>query len=291
MRVTKKWDNCEIDYLVNNYTTSKMSEILSVLSGRTLSSITNKAHNLKLSNRSNSLCDLTVLLDDTPLNYYWIGFLLADGHFSKSNQIQVNLCDKDLPHLKKLANYLSYEKVLNKPNLYVQDTMVVKSLKTKFGISNNKTYHPPKSLPRVSDELLISLLIGFIDGDGSINHKGYLYIKIHKTWLKILKDMLDFLSNGDFNISINNDGLVLGMITKIEIMKSIKRKGQNLSLPMLERKWDRVDLTKMSKTEKRHQYDKECHKLFNDGIKIKDVITQLGYSRSFVYGSYQRFLT
>ena len=56
----------------------------------------------------------------------------------------------------------------------------------KFNISNNKTKNPPDiSKYEITEDQLISLIIGFIDGDGSIYVPSYtekLRIECHKNW-------------------------------------------------------------------------------------------------------------
>ena len=67
----------------------------------------------------------------------------------------------------------------------------------KFNIKNNKTYEPMElNNYSFNKELLFSLIIGFIDGDGCIN-KVYkkqdcnLRIHLHSSWL----DNLIFIEN------------------------------------------------------------------------------------------------
>ena len=58
----KKWSDLEIEFLKENYSSEPMEIITSKLSGRSLSSITNKAHNLGLKNRSSCKSYLIPLL-------------------------------------------------------------------------------------------------------------------------------------------------------------------------------------------------------------------------------------
>ena len=287
MRKQRKWTDKEITYLKNNYTNGDINEITKKLD-RTISSITNKAFNLNLEHRSNKLSDLSPLLLDTNEAYYWMGFLMADGHFSKSGQIQVNLSKKDLPHLIKFSKFVNYEKELNKPSLYVGDKKNYKKIKNKFNLNNNKTYSPPKI--NVNDiNLLYSLIIGFIDGDGTINKDGYLYIKCDSSWLTNINYMLEVISNGTHTCKINKDGLTNGYITNIETMKKIKIKAISLKIPLLSRKWDRINLKKMSKKETRHKLDSICFNLFNENKKPVEVIKNNKISSTFVYASYKRW--
>lgn len=288
MKKQKLWDSWEIEYLINYYTTTDMVNIMNTL-GRSMSSITNKAFQLKLPNRTNKLSDLSPLLLETFEAYYWMGFLMADGHFSKNGQIQINLSNKDLYHLKKLSIFVKYKGTLTTPKLYIGDCKSFPLIIKKFNISNNKTYNPPK-LNIVNPDLLFSFIIGFIDGDGSIDKYGYLRIKIHKNWYDTLELMMSTLAkNSNYNMNIDSRNLVTGSITKIEIMKRIKTKILDLKLPVLERKWDRVNFNYLSRKEKRQALDTQCFDLFKKGYLPKGVVNLTNISSTFIYGSFKRW--
>ena len=70
----------------------------------------------------------------------------------------------------------------------------------KYGLSYNKTYNPPNFsyYSNYSKEQLIALLIGLIDGDGSINKNGSEYsnaitITSHKVWKSFYIELLSAL--------------------------------------------------------------------------------------------------
>ncbi len=288
MKNIKPWTDKEIEYLQKNYSDYDLSKISKNLK-RSISSITNKAFVMGLENRNRKFSKLNKLLEDTNEAYYWIGFLMADGHFSKNNQIQINLSKNDFHHLKKLANYIEYSKKLIKPSLYVSDKEVVSSLKERFNLDNNKTYKPP-IINIGKEERLFSLIIGFIDGDGNIDKNGYLRIKVHKNWYSVIDFMMkNLVGTGNYNISIDSKNLVTGSVTKIELTKKIKERVEKLYLPILERKWKKIDIKKLSKKEKRLKMDSECFRFFNKGCEPKKVIKETGLSKSFVYNSKKRW--
>src|SRR6185369_16376505 len=107
--------------------------------------------------------ELKKLLDNTTESYYWIGFLMADGHFSKTNRLLVNLALKDKNHLEKLGAYINVpvvetsskigDKVYQQVRLAVMDNKVIKNIKQKFGIASNKTTNPP--ILDIKDEELL----------------------------------------------------------------------------------------------------------------------------------------
>ncbi len=283
------WNELEIEYLSKNYKFGDKEEIKKVLN-RSWSSIQNKAFLLKIKRNklnSNSL----KLTDETNEAYYWLGFIMADGHFNlNTNQIQINLAQKDLDHLKKFANFVEYNGELVKPKISISFSEIKSYLEDKFNLSNNKTYEPC-TLKNLHGDAFFSFIIGFIDGDGTIDVKGYLKLKCHKSWLYNLNEMVKFLSDNDFNTGIiNSEGLAYVSLTKIEIMKKIKRKIIDLGLPVLNRKWDRVNFDKFSKTQRSLKNMNECLELFNEGLSIKEIIKITGLSKSQVYKQRQLIL-
>jgi hypothetical protein len=280
-RNVKIWDDDSIRYLITNYGNTNKDELIAYL-GRGWSSIQNKAFLLDLK-REVSNADVTKLINGSYESYYWLGFIMADGHFSLSKQIQINLAKKDLEHLIKFANFVEYKGKLNKPSISINYSKINNWLVETFNVSNNKTYNPC-NIDNLSDDNLFSFIIGFIDGDGSINKKGYLYIKCHKSWLDNLNKMVSFLTNGDFNEGrINVEGLALVQLTKIEHMKRIKEKSIILNLPILTRKWSRVDETKYSKKEVSLNNFNSCRDLFKQGFSIREVVEITKLSLSQVY--------
>lgn len=277
----KIWSNEEINFLKENYRSLDKEQLIKHLN-RTWSSIQNKAHLLSIEREANG-CEIKNLINKTNEAYYWLGFIMADGHFSKTNRIQINLSTKDLEHLKLFAKFISFKKELIKPSIDVGFNSIKNYLIDEFGITNEKT-HYPCNLTKLSGDSFFSFIIGFIDGDGSINNKGYLSIVSHKNWLENIRSMLNEISYGrHYGCKISKNGLVRGYITNIETMKAIKQKAIELKLPILERKWDRVKETKLSKKERSLKNMNECLELFSKGLSVKQIIDVTKLSRSQVY--------
>ena len=87
----RRWTKKEDEILRRIYSNSEIDEICSLLPNRTWISIKLKAisFGLKLGRGNNKKSDLRVFLDDTPETYYWLGFLMADGHFEKKGRLIV----------------------------------------------------------------------------------------------------------------------------------------------------------------------------------------------------------
>ena len=242
----------------------------------------------------------TLLLQQTPITYYWVGFLLADGHF-KDARLSVHLAVKDDAHLKQFLNYVGepqsyhYRDIKLKGKLFPQicaafSNPIVKKVAKKFSISSRKTYEPP-NISWIKDNLFWSLLIGFIDGDGSIRHQTgrkdcFITIKIHSSWLSILQLMGDRLY-GQFNLSaphatLNNKGYAVINFTNSIILKFLKRKALRLRLPLLERKWSRIDLKYVSKMETATLRRKQILQLLREGQRSVDICRKLAIHSSMV---------
>lgn len=254
----KKWTTEENKLLIDNYQLSKQ-ELLRLFPDRTAASVNIQASKLGLRKQRNEYCqsDLSVLLEDNQLSYYWIGFLLADGHFTQT-RLLVTLCKKDKPHLEKLAKFLSiptvkniFQRVVNKKYpcciIRPQDKFYVPRIKQKFNIQNNKTVSPPASsiLPTDS-KLLLSLFIGFIDGDGSINKQpgarktSIIRIQIHANWLSFLLEIYSRLNLTCAKPYINNRGYAQWNICNKELQQKLRKHILNYQLPVLRRKWDNL---------------------------------------------------
>lgn len=129
------WSEKELLFLNNNYEILDKNELLNELLPKTWVAINQKAYVLGLK-RKNKNSDLSVLLNEDPITYYWIGFLMADGHFSEKGLIQVNLSICDIDHLNKLGKFISLTNKLNKAILTAMDKDIVKKIKEKISNSS-----------------------------------------------------------------------------------------------------------------------------------------------------------
>ena len=101
------WSKEECVYLKQMYGLLDKHTLTSVLN-RSWPSIQNKAFLLKIKRETNA--NSRKLISETNESYYWLGFLMADGHFNKNGQIQINLAEKDLKHLQKLGKNATFSK-------------------------------------------------------------------------------------------------------------------------------------------------------------------------------------
>ena len=119
-------------------------------------------------------------------NYYFIGYLAADGYISKNNNVSISSIDVD--HLSNFGsiyeqNFSFYYYTNEAGNLYCQLNFCNKKVATF--LRNNFNLYPNKSKTLKLPELNWSILRGVFDGDGSCKKE----IKI-TTGSALFKDQL-----------------------------------------------------------------------------------------------------
>jgi hypothetical protein len=230
------------------------------------------------------------LLNESPISYYWIGFLLADGHF-KGNRLCVSLSIKDEAHLKTFLKYVGYDNSFHYRTIkcngksYPQISAafsdpLVTNISKKFNMSCRKTYEPP-DLSKINKDLFWPLLIGFIDGDGSIRAQSggrpdsFITIKIHSSWLSNL-NLMSHRLHSHLGIKcpvakINTKGYAVVNFANSIAVKFLKQTGIALHLPYLERKWSRINLSHLNRFERATRLHQEILKLLTTGKTINEI--------------------
>lgn len=211
-----------------------------------------EGHNLNdiYAKRKNSLTRL--IEDQSPQTFYWIGFLLADGSFY-GNRFEFGLTDSDKNVLEEFADYIGYtgsikfRKSTNSNRIYFSNSKSIPKFMQKYGLSYNKTYNPPEFsyYSNYSREQLLALLIGLIDGDGSISYNGSehsnaITITAHKLWKEFYSNLLSAL-NIPLHIKDEKESNVISIgIYKREYCLLLKDFIINNNLFHLKRKWEKI---------------------------------------------------
>ena len=219
--------------------------------------------------------NVTVLLNEELETYYWIGFLLADGHISENNRIQICLSIKDYDFLLKLKEYLNID------NIHTTKTSCSISAMDIVVIPNIKIYK------NIAKDKLLSLIIGFIDGDGCIK-KQYkrndwvITIKNHSSWIDFLKLISITISNKDYS-RINNSGYSLLTLSDISKTKELKKFAIRNNLPIMKRKWDIIDINYHTFYDNANIKLMKIKKLCNGFLSIKNICDILHLKYGCVY--------
>lgn len=235
--------------------------------------------------------NVSVLLNEELETYYWIGFILADGTITNDGRLRVRVSRKDITHVEKLAKYISTELKITKSDVGVNamNKQYIPVLCNKFDIKNHKTYNPPdvNKLKLLENNKILSIIIGFIDGDGSIknvwNRKDYnIQIKNHNSWLSILEYFSEVITGKNL-AKINSNGYASLIISNNLSIIKLKKFALENNLPILDRKWDIIDINFVNRTFKSNQKKDNIIKLLNEGKNISEISQITGIKYMTVY--------
>jgi len=259
------WSEDELSFLKEKYSTiENLEDLMVFLPKRNLQSINQKVHRLglkrdnKVKRRNIYKNNLKNLLDGSLESFYWIGFIFADGCVEKDGSLGVEISKKDKNHLKKLVLFLGFgnHKISSRRNnvsFSKGDKNAIDILNEKYQLKPNKTYNPPnlnEVFKTMTDDQILSLIAGFIDGDGH-NRKvsgGYqVTLENHKSWFDCYETIRDFIKR-KFGVTFKNNlirtntrGYVVMCFSQKEIFLNIREFIYKNKLPVLDRKWKDLD--------------------------------------------------
>ncbi len=199
------------------------------------------------------------------LNSYWAGFIAADGCIIESrNQLTIKLSVKDYDHLCRFCydieymtrprqyQAMSFNKLVRYTEINIANVpKLIDDLKNNFNIIPRKTFllKPPSLL---DNNLILSYIIGYIDGDGWIyrgqsfdkrSNKKYNQLNLGVcgiyNMMKWIKSNIDPLCNANNNIVQCNGSektwkyVICGKKAQILIDKF-----KMINVPKLNRKWN-----------------------------------------------------
>ena len=222
--------------------------------------------------------NLNILLEDSYISFYWIGFLLADGSFS-NNRLKLALTSKDINHLRLFAQFINYKRDVSQYNSYcsvsAKNLEIIPIICEKFNIKSRKTYNPPLTIKKFPLDLQYCLLAGFIDGDGNIKNQYkrkdfILYIKNHKSWINILKEFNELIDGTNNFVRINNEGYASLIISNSEILKELKKKILLYNIPIMKRKWDIINLNFTTRNIKANELKNKILDDFINGLSVTE---------------------
>jgi len=241
------------------------------------------------------------LLEETNEAYYWMGFIMADGTINKNHELKVTLAAKDRPHLVRLQNYLSIDRIFDGSNdgypnckISASNKPVIDEIRKKYGIVSNKTENPPSlDWLTTKGDLFLSFICGFIDGDGSIGRLQnrmdfHLRIKCHGSWLNNVSIMNDFIythlkiAHERGRPKLNNQGYAELCIGNTQTLKQLKTAILKLGLPLLVRKWDKIDLSYIGKYEKSRVDEDKIRTMLEENRSNGFIAKAMGLSQSGV---------
>lgn len=195
---------------------------------------------------------LKTLLKDTIENYYWMGFIMADGYITEHGCLSITLARKDKKHLEKFAKLLNVQVIDKRTNACGgSDISIITctdidnglKLKSKMNINGPKTYNPPKLDFFKTENQFWAFFAGFLDGDGCIRYKNNkisgLQINCHGNWLNNFKYFAERLNYIGLRamVKIDSRGYSLLYMSSGKDVTILKNKFIKMGLPIMERKW------------------------------------------------------
>jgi len=160
----------------------------------------------------------------------------------------------------RFSKFIKCKNDITQPCVYVQDSVNIPIFVKKYDLKPCKTYNPPsvKVYEEIDSYLWLCLFVGLIDGDGHIStlHKGrcnQIRIKLHGSWLEFLLHCGSRLSglsgDGVSPAKINNYGYAELSINRQSVVSFLNDFVKKNNLPVLERKWSRIDEAKQKRKE------------------------------------------
>lgn len=283
-RQTIRWDENKKNIVRKRYPLGDKKQLAREL-GISLKAVKHMARKMGVASQQDKrFYKLKPLYEDSVLSYYWMGFVMADGHITKRGQLSVSLSVKDRIHLEKFSKFLNvtlhdYQMRTNYDNsirdycrISCLDTYYGPKLTHKFNLNGKpKTSNPPTTLDFTDPRYLLAFFIGFIDGDGSMekNESGCMTaikLEMHGAWKHILESLCRQLSKiniGNTSVRINKRGYAFVRLHKYKNFRYLKRFALHHELPILERKWNRIDENKQTDRVKKSDLPLDCNYFYD----------------------------
>jgi len=244
------WKDNELNELKKIWAECPMDQILNRFPNRSYAALKTKARILgvykpKFIRKGN----MEPLIQDTPLAAYWMGFFMADGSLSNTGNLRCWTSIKDEEHTAAFAAFLStnvhYDPKRNAVGLNLSDSKIGKELSERHNISTQKSVIPANLSYWNTSERFTPFFAGYVDGDGSITKKyNTIQISVHKSWLNNLY-LLDQWSKKYWDIyssTVTPENSRGYSHLRIHVRGSVRLLIEELNLPILHRKWDRIKI-------------------------------------------------
>lgn len=168
----------------------------------------------------------------------------------------MGLKESDIEVLEALKNYtktttpIQFRQSSKSCRLTFNNKESIAKFMETYGFSYSKTYNPCEFsyYSAYSRDQLLALLVGIIDGDGSIdiNSKtGYanvITITAHKIWKRFYENLLTFLSIPIYISEISDSNCLSIRIYKREVCLMLKDFITSNNLFYLSRKWNKIQI-------------------------------------------------
>lgn len=231
-------------------------------------------------------------------SYYWQGFILADGYINhKIKRFKIHLAKKDSNHIQQFCKFIEFNNP-NKQFVCIQDKIQIDNMIKIWKLKPKKSYNPSYLNKRLKLENRILIYAGFIDGDGAIQYQTKrkdckLTIKLHKNWYKFLRklelDIFKFCGIKDKKLTkINNQGYASLVISDNTVLRKLKRFLLKKKLPLLSRKWNKINLNDGSRYETVKRRDIFVQNELKKGKSLYKIAKENNFNYSTLYMRFYR---
>lgn len=241
------WTKDEVESFKKDWVTMKKPDILKKYN-RTYQALKTAARKHKVK-RGFSLNKyrLKKLLEETNINYYWLGFIVSDGSINNTT-LRITLSNIDLNHLIKFSEYMDANiKIGDKYSLVaISDNFYNKKIQEKFSLHANKTY-TGADFNIENHNHFFSFLAGLIDGDGCfcMGEKKVNMIRIHchSSYFEFYKKISERLKEYgiESRVYMCSRGYCKFVISRQKYFIKLNEYVRDCNIPLLERKWGKLD--------------------------------------------------
>lgn len=207
--------------------------------------------------------DMTPLISNTLISYYWLGFIAADGYISKNGHFMISQSEKDKQQIEKLSKYLntsiyllnnkmlsksSFKNAKNSYRINIYDREIGGIIRQMFGLGPNdqKTYTSISNSFIPKGNKAKAFLIGYLDGDGSM-YSCSCNVECYISWLPFLQGLMKKIGkkwDGHYKIIIrykksqNKHYCFFKIYSKLS--RYLKEFAENNNLPFNDKKWSNI---------------------------------------------------
>jgi hypothetical protein len=183
-------------------------------------------------------------------------------YYEEDGEIIDSKTEKDLGVIEAFCEYIAY----NNKIMYREDTKSYRisfansienpKFMEKYGFKPRKTYNPIDFFvfKDYDKELLLALLIGIIDGDGSIQPNGSsnafcITITAHESWTQFYQEFMETLDIPEHISNREGSTTITIRICRREILQLLQDVITNNNLFHLKRKWNKLMIKEPSASE------------------------------------------
>ena len=239
------------DKIIQDYKAGQSARQIAGELGSTVTSITDllKRHGIAVSVPS-TRCNWSFLYNDHDLFAYWLGWMLSDGYICykkaggrdrgvvvgltverKDEHIVCFFRDKINPHATLSSRQNAQQLILSIPRADAE-------FLGAWGLVERKSLilKPTRNLIEANDRFFYQMLVGYVEGDGSVSQRGGSIVCGSKGWLKFIAKRLKHPKIRSITPHNGSWRLRFGKLALNDLVAALDTLG--IKHRLLKRKWD-----------------------------------------------------